>query len=53
MTGDTSGGHQYYVCSGYLHRGKEFCGRNSVRQDQLSDGVIDAIEQEYMNPQGR
>ena len=50
MTGNTYSGNLYYVCCGYFHRGASFCTRNSVRQDELVDAVITAIEGEYLNP---
>lgn len=50
MTGNTCSGHPYYVCSGYFHRGAEFCDRNGVRQDLVLSHVVDRIVDYYTNP---
>jgi len=51
MIGHTVKDNQYSVCSGYLDKGASFCDRNSVRQDELVDHVVKAIEDEYLDPQ--
>jgi len=50
MIGHTVKGNQYLVCSGYLDKGASFCDRNSVRQDDLIPHVVQAIEDEYLDP---
>jgi site-specific DNA recombinase len=44
MVGNTYSGLSYYLCGGYFHRGANFCGRNSVRQEELVDQVTTTIE---------
>ena len=50
MIGHTVKGNQYLVCSGYLDKGASFCDRNSVRQDELVQHVVKAIEDGYLDP---
>jgi len=50
MYGQNVKGNPYFVCSGYVSRGKSFCSRNSVREDVVLEHVIGAIEAAYLNP---
>ncbi len=44
MYGHTVSGNHYFVCGGYLNKGKSFCDRNAVKQDELLEHVLSAIE---------
>ncbi len=50
MYGHNVKGNAYLLCSGYLSRGRNYCSRNSVREDVVLDHVIGAIEDTYLNP---
>ncbi len=44
MYGHTVSGKHYFVCGGYLNKGKSFCDRNAVKQDELLEHILTAIE---------
>jgi len=50
MVGHTVRGNEYLICSGHLDKGNSFCNRNSVRQDELVEHVVTAIEEKCLNP---
>jgi hypothetical protein len=50
MHGRTFHGRPYYFCQGRESKGKCFCGGSSVKQPELLDHVIGAIEGQFMNP---
>ena len=50
MYGHNVKGNPYMICSGYLRRGRNFCSRNSVREDVVLEHVVGAIEDAYLNP---
>ena len=51
MYGSAFRGRHYYICGGYIHKSAAFCDRNGVKQEQILDEVITAIEGQYFNPQ--
>ena len=42
--------HNYLVCGGYTRKGHAFCDRNSVREDEVLERIIEAIERVYLSP---
>jgi hypothetical protein len=50
MVGHTARGNQYLICSGHLDKGVSFCDRNAVRQDELIQHVVTALEEKFLDP---
>jgi chromosome segregation ATPase len=49
MAGDKCNGIHHYTCYGYRQRGKSFCDRNTLRQADILDGIVAALEQHCFN----